>query len=370
MLWMMIMMKLITLLMKNFNMERKDLYDISWQVDEPTYRADSALSYSTLSRFEREGFNGLATLYDEIKSPSLTFGSAVDALITGGQKEFDERFLVAEFPQISETIESIVKDLFNECHIVHSTLTSISDDKIIEIAANYNYQNNWKPETRAKVIKEKAEDYYNLLFLSEGKELLDNETYQKVLACVETLKSSPATRWYFMDNDIFDDSVKRYYQIKFKEAFDGVDYRCMMDECVVDYKNKIIYPIDLKTSGHAEWDFPKSFIKFNYAIQARLYYRLLKKALSKDDYFKDFKVDNYRFIVINKETLVPLVWKFDWTDMNGEIMFNTKDNRMIRLRDPFDIGKELYNYLNKETTVPDGISLTGDNDLVSKLNLI
>ena len=30
----------------------KKLYDISWQVDEPAYRADEALSYSTLAGFD------------------------------------------------------------------------------------------------------------------------------------------------------------------------------------------------------------------------------------------------------------------------------------------------------------------------------
>ena len=52
-------------------MERKSLRDISWQVDEPTYRADPALSYSTLARYEREGFNNLDKLFDSIDTPSL-----------------------------------------------------------------------------------------------------------------------------------------------------------------------------------------------------------------------------------------------------------------------------------------------------------
>ena len=40
----------------------KSLYDISWKVSEEEYREDSALSYSTLARFEREGFNNLDKL--------------------------------------------------------------------------------------------------------------------------------------------------------------------------------------------------------------------------------------------------------------------------------------------------------------------
>ena len=78
----------------------KSLKDISWQVSEEEYRADPALSYSTLAKYEREGFNGLPHLFDKLETPSLTFGSAVDAIITGGRKEFDDKFIVASFPSV------------------------------------------------------------------------------------------------------------------------------------------------------------------------------------------------------------------------------------------------------------------------------
>lgn len=350
-------------------MDRVDLYDISWKVDEETYRADLALSYSTLAKFERSGFNGLSTLFDKIESPSLTFGSAVDALITGGQKEFDDKFVVAEFPEISDTIIKIVKDCFSEFHITHQKLSDIPDVEIIGRAANYNYQNNWKPETRAKVIKEKGEDYYSLLFLCENKTLIDSETYSQVLACVDALKNSPATKWYFQQDDIFDDSVKRYYQLKFKTRVDGIDYRSMMDLIVVDYKNKVIYPIDLKTSSHKEWDFFRSFLDWDYQIQARLYFRVLEQNLKNNPYFKDFTIEDYRFIVVNKETLTPLVWKCGFTTSYGDITFVTKSNHHIILKEPYDIAKELYNYLNNpDKRVPDGISLIGDNSLSQYLS--
>lgn len=33
---------------------------------------------------------------------------------------------------------------------------------------------------------------------------------------------------------------------------------------IINYDNKTIQPIDLKTSGHAEWDFYKSFVDWSY----------------------------------------------------------------------------------------------------------
>ena len=60
----------------------KSLKDISWLVTEETYRADKALSYSTISKFKREGFEHLDTLFDKVESPSLFLGSLVDCLTT------------------------------------------------------------------------------------------------------------------------------------------------------------------------------------------------------------------------------------------------------------------------------------------------
>ena len=78
-------------------MEKKTLFDISWKVSEDEYRNDSAYSYSTISRFNREGFDNLDKLFDKIETPSLTFGSMVDTLITGSEEEFNEKFEVADF---------------------------------------------------------------------------------------------------------------------------------------------------------------------------------------------------------------------------------------------------------------------------------
>ena len=93
--------------------ERKLITSISWNVDEPTYRNDEAYSYSTLSRFQREGFNGLPTLFDKVESPSLLFGSLVDTLITGTPDEFNEKFVVAEFPELPESRVKVIQEIFN-----------------------------------------------------------------------------------------------------------------------------------------------------------------------------------------------------------------------------------------------------------------
>ena len=242
----------------------KKLNAISWNVPEEEYRADPALSYSTLAKYEREGFNNLDSLFDKLETSSLTFGSAVDSIITDGQEEFDERFMVAEFPSIPDSIIKIVKSLYKQYAGTYRSLSDISDNSIIKETESQSYQMNWKPETRAKVIKEKGQEYYNLLYIAGDRTILDTNTYRDVCNAVKALKESEATKFYFEENNPFEPDIERFYQLKFKACLEGIDYRCMADLLVCDTKNKIIIPIDLKTSSHAEWDFYKSFIDWNY----------------------------------------------------------------------------------------------------------
>lgn len=134
----------------------KELKDIAWNISEEEYRADPALSYSTLARYEREGFSKVDRLFDKVESPSLLLGSIVDCILTDGEEEFDKRFMVAEFPAIPDSIITVVKDAFRLYGTQYNSLYSIPDNYIVSIALTYNYQPNWRPETRAKVIKEKG----------------------------------------------------------------------------------------------------------------------------------------------------------------------------------------------------------------------
>lgn len=206
----------------------KELKDISWQVSEKTYRADPALSYSTLSRFEREGFNKLDHLFDKISTPSLTEGSMVDCLITGSEEEFNDTYYVADFPSIGEKEKQIADALYDRYHESCEQYSYIPNEVVLAIANEFEFQKNWKNETRVRVIGERTAMYYNLRVQAGNKTVVDRLTYDRVKAMVYALKTSPATQGYFADNDPMS-PVRRYYQLKFKAKFDGVDYRCMAD---------------------------------------------------------------------------------------------------------------------------------------------
>lgn len=336
----------------------KELKDISWQVSEKKYRADPALSYSTLAKYEREGFNKLDHLFDHISTQSLLEGSMVDCLITGSQEEFDNLYYVADYPSIGDKEQLVAKMLYEKYHDSYELFSYIPNDIILSVINEVGWQKNWRDETRVRVLSERIAMYYNLIIQADNKTVVDSNTYDRILKMVQTLKTSPTTQGYFADNDPMS-SVKRYYQLKFRAKFESVCYRCMADLIIVDYEEKKVYPIDLKTSGHKEWDFQDSFEQWSYMIQARLYWRILKANMSNDPYFKDFTLEDYRFIVINKESLTPLVWEFPLTRAKGTLI----DKEGKEYRDPFEIGKELQSYLNFRPKVPVGIDRSGINTI-------
>ena len=86
--------------------------------------------------------------------------------------------------------------------------------------------------------------------------------------------------------------------------------------------------------------------------------------MDNDEYFKDFKLGNYRFIVVNNiDNPVPLVWKFEQTMANDVVTVGRKE-----LRDPEVIGEELTYYLKERPAVPKGIEQNKANSIEEWFN--
>ena len=339
-------------------MIERSIKTIFWDIPEPEYRKDPALSQSSLATFERKGFSCLDTLFEHEESPSLTFGSAVDALITGGEQEFRERFFVSDIPKLKPSVEPVVRKVYELFHNAYTNINDILDSDLMPIISEFNYQPSWRNETRCNSIRKEGQQYYQTMFMAGDKTVLPQETYNKIFACVRALKDSPQTKEYFREDDPFG-TVERVYQQKFKGELGGIAYRGMADLLVVDHKNKRVIPCDLKTSSGREYDFPEHFLQWNYQIQARLYWKLIRQTMDKDSYFKDFVLEDFRFIVVNNiDNPTPIVWQFDKTKEAGTIEIGGRI-----LRDPEKIGEELTFYLDKHPQVPLGISLTKANSI-------
>lgn len=142
----------------------KSLKDIALQITEEEYFNDGCIHHSSISNYDKGGFAIIPTLFERKESPYLLLGSCVDTLITGTPEEFENKYFVADLPDCPDTIINIVKGLFNVYKDTYDSLEIIPNNIIINITDQLKYQLNWKPDTRAKVIKEKVLNIIDLCF--------------------------------------------------------------------------------------------------------------------------------------------------------------------------------------------------------------
>lgn len=339
--------------------------EISWNVSEETYREDPAISYSTLAKFERGGFESLPTLFDKVETPSLLFGSIVDTLITGTKEEFDEKYVIEVLPKISDSMLEIVTLLHSRYGEVIHNFDEIDDDILSAIGVECNYYANPKYEaTRIKNIKNDCREFYNKICNANGRKIIAAETLIDAKNCVNALYNSEATRFHF---HLGNKDVEELYQLKFKSEYDGMPVRCMADLIIVDHINKTIYPCDLKTSSKPEYMFYKSFVQWRYDIQAQLYWYIIRSVMDRDEQFKDYRLMDYQFIVVNRTTLNPLVWMYPDTQCTHDLQYGK--NGEYTYRNWRSILRELYYYLNTDNIkVPVGIHQREANNIVEWLN--
>ena len=149
----------------------KSLFDISWKVDEPTYRKDKSYSQSTIGKFDREGFDALPTLFDHVDTPQLRFGSLVDCIVTGTKEEFNSRYFIVDFPKTTESLENIARELFKRYNKVYKSFNEIPDEDLNKTGIECDYYANPRyDDKRLKLIKTNCAQIYDLMFLAKGKE--------------------------------------------------------------------------------------------------------------------------------------------------------------------------------------------------------
>lgn len=343
----------------------KSLKDLALNISEAEYRELPQLSYSALARYEKNGFSIIPHLYDKQEGEALTFGSMVDTIITEGMEKFKEKFAVSNFKLPSEALVLITQTLYSQCS--QETLDEVPDEEILNVCNSLEYCMRMGNDTRIRKVREGCTEYYNSLKACIGKTIVTEQTYQEVLATVGALKSSPQSAKYLRQTDE-EGQIEFLYQQKFCTTLNGLEVKCMFDLLIVNHLQKIIMPIDLKTTSVPEYDFQRKFIENRYDIQSRLYYKILREVIMQDDYFKDFKIADFRFLVVNKDSLNPMLFQDELCSKSGDFEFVFKSGYKKNFRDPITIGFELKHYLDTNAQVPDDLDVSRPVKIYERIN--
>jgi hypothetical protein len=338
----------------------KSLKDYSLKLTEEQYHAYPAWSYSTISRYAKEGFSSIATIHESVTpTPSMEFGSLFDCLITDADHVSD-RYVVLD--TVPPPAEKNVLDTLSK--MTNKPFDLIPDATIQEAIAQCSYQGRLKYETQ--LVKLSAyKDYYNTL--SEGKKIVSSTDMNDAVAMAGAFLENPYIKSLWTSTS---SGIEHLYQLKFAakaKLTDGrvVSVKCMPDKLVVDHNEKTIQPIDVKTSAMPAYDFVENFVKFRYDIQASLYTNILRIVLNAHDEYKDYTILPYVFCDISRTDMQPVSYVYDPCSEDQIDGFSFKEYKYKGWK---ELLSEILDYEAAKAVVPKGILTDEANDLISILN--
>lgn len=256
-------------------------------------------SYSLLASFERLGPKVLVKKEEITITDTVLMGILVDCLLTC-PKDLQNLFYIGTIRKPSEAMEKILDELYATTK--KELFSEIPEQTILDICEVNNYYSHYKPDNRLKKIIADGEEYYNLLRQINGRYVITQEQKDTGDLIVNTLLTNPFTSYIFKTEE----DEELFYQPCFKLK----NIKCKPDILKINHTLKTIHIYDLKLTSFNEIDFDKAVLNFNYYLQATLYSQLIDQLIKQDNYFKEFSVESFEFLVINEKNLTPILWKF------------------------------------------------------------
>ena len=195
-----------------------------------------------------------------------------------------------------------------------------------------------------KILSEENIKYLEFLYKSNGKNIVDQETYDKCLDSANKVKSNKEIfNLLKLDGSEDFENIEVFNEIKidgYSEYFD-CNIKGIIDNLVIDYKSEYVYINDVKTSGKTLSDFKDSVDYFSYWIQMGMYYELVKIHLkNKSINFNNLKIIP-TFIVIDK---YQNVYPFEVSSRSIMIWIHKVKTEVI--------SKAKYHYNEKNYSLP------------------
>ena len=238
---------------------------------------------------------------------------------------------------------------------VDDSKESLNDfqETLLEILKDKNlYQSMKVPTQLSKMINDVTEEYWEFQKKSEGKIIIDHETYDFAKSVVEKITTNPVvmeTMGFFGDemNGITSKN-EMGLSIEPEDTKYTFGFTGFIDNLVFDKQNKIIRINDLKKTGKMISNFAVTIEYFNYWAQAVMYKKLVEHCIMDNPEYKDYTTE-FRFIVVDsqmqiapikvsEETMKTWTERFDKTLEEADYHFKQKN---FELPYEFLINKEL-----------------------------
>jgi|21_taG_2_1085346.scaffolds.fasta_scaffold13360_3 hypothetical protein len=279
-------------------------------------------SYSSLNRliFSPSLFYKDYILKDrEIRTDKHLIEGKLIHLLLLQPEEFDQQFALVPGKIPSDAVRRVLNQVMMlaplplnsgdpevEENYKDPKLTDL-DELIIKSLKDQNLYQSMKDEAKklAKIQTLDNETYFTFLMTCDGKDIIDQDMYNKCLESVELIKNNKSVMDLLSDEptDFEMDGLEVYNEAPLQCELDNYKFglKGIVDRYVINHDKKEIKIIDLKTTGKSISDFPETVEFYNYWLQAAIYVTLIAKNHVKKE--ENYQI-SFNFIVIDKYSQV------------------------------------------------------------------
>lgn len=275
------------------------------------YKDIKAYNFSRIKDFYKLGLFNYHKKYilglevEDKDSSALVVGSAVDCLLFEGQNVFEQKFYIGDNQKIpSGKGGEFAKELHRQ----------LKTDTPFDLAFKRAYEHADMADKLFDSFTSKFEGseiqlYLQSLIESEGKtpiSLGDVAASHKIL---DTLQHHSRTRFLF--------EMDGYSQLELTVDYNGYKLKMKLDKLLVDKKNRILRPYDLKVFYSVD-DFEYRYVKDMYYLQEAIYMLGVKKF--RDTYYPGYAIDDFKFCVSHSANLsLPVIYNMKVADGEGDL---------------------------------------------------
>ena len=271
------------------------------------YFASKRLNVSTLKGLDNPVWIKIKRMnkgVEDEEKRAFRVGSVVDTMNTDIEN-FDNEFIVIGEDRPTGLMLKFIEAL-------PEGLTKDSDITLYK-EAHKKAEFKTKIETVVKKFwsEKRYVKYYHAVRNTHGKTLITKDEYDEAKTCKDGLFNNPYTRPYFDNTDPY---KKVFYQVPLYFTHMGIMCKGLMDLLLINYKDKVIEILDLKTTGRSISSFPRDYVSYKYYLQGTHYeigltkllnYKFFKDQLGITDDIENWTIEHMKFIVVEKKGNAP-----------------------------------------------------------------
>ena len=300
-------------------------------VTQEVFRETQAMSFSRLSKLADGPQAYKASLEEKEFSLGLAFGSVVDILLTRPDSFNNEFYVMAGDKPSSDM-------MIKFCEVYAET------DSLEQAHAASGFKIGLNAVTSKFQIEGKS--YYDSLILGKGKRIIDASMMFAGNQAVNTLKSNPFTKKYFVPEDgveflhqlpiIWNSWVTKLPPTHSEDSEEiEIKFKGLIDLVRIDHVRKQIEIVDIKTGAEGFW---KAFWRYKLYLQGSMYFYGLDKVVNELK-IKGYTVKPTKFVYIDSNLYYPpVVYRMNASDIyhgkNGYYpkIYGEKDSRIGELK--------------------------------------